>query len=281
MTIPEQEGTTVHKLRTAIASLAAVALTAGLAVGAVATDEPSEDQLIGVFSIEDMTWLLTSQLVDGEMVDVPERLTVSLHMEDGDAGGNGGCNSYFTSYEMDGFEVTFGMIGSTKMACRPPVMDLEQAYFANLGQVASYQSGGIQMALLDADGNFLLEFDLAPEATVVGSWVAQGINNGKGGVETNALTPSVTAVFDQDGQLSGVDGCNNYSTTYEVEGESITIAPEIATTMMACAEPGLADLSQQYFAALGASATWAVDASGSLELRDADGSLQVKYLPAQ
>jgi heat shock protein HslJ len=275
----------VHKLRTTLASLAALALAAGLAAGAVATDEPSQepsdDELIGVFSIEGMTWLLTSQLVDGEMVDVPEQLNVSLHMEHGDAGGNGGCNSYFTSYEADGFDVTFELVGSTKMACLPPVMDVEQAYFANLGQVVSYQSGGIQMALLDADGDFLLEFDLAPLATITGSWVAQGINNGSGGVETSGLTPTVTAVFEQDGQLSGVDGCNNYFTTYETDGEAITIAPEIATTLMACAEPGLGDLSQQYFAALGAAATWSVDASGSLELRDTGGSLQVKYLPAE
>ena len=67
-------------------------------------------------------------------------------------------------------------------------MDTEQAFLANLGQVAAYQSGGIQMALLDAEGAFLLEFDLAPEATIVGSWVAQGLNNGNDAVETNAYT---------------------------------------------------------------------------------------------
>ena len=135
--------------------------------------------------------------------------------------------------------------------------------------------------LLDANGDFLLEFDLAPEASVVGSWVAQGINNGTGGVESNQHTASVTADFDETGKLAGVDGCNNYFTTYELDGESIAIAPEIATTMMACADPALGELSQQYFAALGAAASWAVDASGSLELRDADGALQVRYLPAE
>jgi heat shock protein HslJ len=267
----------MKNLHATAASFAALALTASLATAAVAQEEPEP---VGVFSIEGMTWLLTGQMVDGEMVDVPERLNASLRLEGGDAGGNGGCNSFFTSYEMDGFDVTFGPIGSTMMACLPAVMDVEQAYFANLAEVASYQSGGIQMALLDADGEFLLEFDLAPEATVVGSWVAQGINNGSGGVETNQYTEMVTAMFDSDGQLSGVDGCNNYFTTYEVDGDAITIAPEIGTTMMACEEPP-AELSQQYFAALGAAATWSVDASGSLELRDADGALQVRYLPAE
>jgi len=271
----------VNTLRTTFASLAAVALTAGIAVGTVATDEPTDEQMVGVFSIEGMTWLLTGQLVDGEMVDVPERLNVSLHMDGGDAGGNGGCNNYFTSYELDGFDVSFGPVGATMMACVPPIMDVEQAYFANLAQVVAYQSGGIQMALLDAEGDFLLEFDLAPQASVIGSWVAQGINNGMDAVETNAYTSTVTAVFDESGQLSGVDGCNNYFTTYEVEGDSITIAPEIGTTMMACVEPAIGELSQQYYAALLASTTWSVDASGSLELRDDDGALQVRYLPAE
>jgi hypothetical protein len=49
---------------------------------------------------------------------------------------------------------------------------------------------------------------------------------------------------------------------------------------MACEEPALASLSQQYFAALTAATTWAIDASGSLELRDDAGALQVNYLPA-
>ncbi len=240
----------MSKPRSTIVSLAVVALSASFAAGAVASEEPSEDGLVGVYSIEGMTWLLTSQMVDGEMVDVPAGLNVSLQMEDGRAGGNGGCNSYFTDYELDGFDVSFGPVGSTMMACLPPVMDVEQAFFANLGEVVAYQSGGIQMALLNGAGDFILEFDLAPAATVVGSWVAQGINNGTGGVESNEFTAMVTAEFDEEGRLAGVDGCNNYSTTYELEGESITIAPEIATTMMFCEEPP-AELSQQYFAALG------------------------------
>ncbi len=271
----------MHKLRITLASLAAVALSAGLAAGTIATDARSDDELVGVYPIEGLTWLLTGQVIDGEMVAVPERLGASLRMDGGDAGGNGGCNSYFTSYELDGFELTFGPIGSTMMACVPPIMDTEQAFLANLGQVAAYQSGGIQMALLDAEGAFLLEFDLAPEATIVGSWVAQGLNNGNDAVETNAYTSSITAVFDADGSLSGNDGCNDYFTSYEIDGDAITIAPEIASTMMACEDPALAELSQQYFAALGAASTWSVDASGSLELRDADGALQVNYLPAE
>ena len=218
------------------------------------------------------------------MVDVPERLNVTLHMENGDAGGNGGCNSYFTSYEMDGFDVSFGPIGSTVMACLPAVMDVEQAFFANLSQVAAYQSGGIEMALADANGDFLLEFDLAPEATVVGSWVATGINDQQAenaGVVSSAITSEVTAQFAPDGDVTGFDGCNNYFTTYELDGDAISIDPMVGQTRMACPSDELAEQSAWYIGALTNAAVWSVDPSGNLELRDEDGSLQVSYAPAE
>lgn len=267
-------------LRRSLATLAALALTATLAAGVAAADPPADEPMVGVYSIEDMTWLLTSQRVDGEMVALPERVTVSLRMEDGEAGGNGGCNSYFTSYELDGFDLVFGPVGSTLMACLPALMETEQAYFANLEQVAAYQSGGIQMALLDAEGEFLLEFDLAPAATVVGSWVATGINNQAEAVVGSADTAAVTADFSADGDLTGFDGCNTYFTSYVVEDDSIAIDPAIGQTMMACASDELAEQAQWYVAALTNAATWSIDANGNLELRDADGALQVLFTPA-
>lgn len=270
----------MSKLRNTVATLAALALTASLGAAVMATDEV-EPEPVGVFQIEGMTWLLTGQAIDGQIVPVPERLNVSLQMQDGQAGGHGGCNSYFTSYEINGFDVSFGPVGSTLMACLPPLMDVEQAYFANLGEVVSYQSGGIQMAFLDANGDFVLEFDLAPEATVVGAWTAQGINNGSGGVVSSATTSAVTAEFSPDGDLTGSDGCDEYFTTYEVDGDAIAISEMIGSTRMACPSDELAEQSQQYFAALVAATTWAVDAGGSLELRDGEGALQVKYLPTE
>jgi len=267
------------KVRSTAAAVCAIALTASLAASAMAAEE-ADPELIGVFSIEDMTWMLTSQLVDGELVPVPDGVLVSLRMEDGRAGGSGGCNSYFASYQLDGFDVSFSEIGSTLMACPGPAGNIEQAYFANLGRVASYQSGGIQMAFLDADGEFILEFDLAPDASVVGSWVATGINNGTGGVVSSEITSEVTADFSADGDLTGSDGCNDYFTSYEVDGDSITISELFGSTKMACMSEELAEQSQQYYAALGAATTWSVEASGRLELRDDGGALQVSYEPA-
>ncbi len=270
------------KLPSMMATLATLALTAGLAGSSLATDA-AEPEPLGVYQIEGITWVLRSQAVEGELVGVAEVTLTSLLMEDGQAGGQGGCNSYFTSYELDGFDLTFGPIGSTLMACPPPLMDAEAAYFENLGRVAGYQSGGIQMAFLDAEGKILLEYDAAPEASIVGSWVASGINDQLGenaGVVSSAVTSEVSADFSPDGDLTGYDGCNDYRTRYQTDGEAITISEAMATTRKACHSDESAEQAEWYSGALASATTWSIDAGGTLQLRDANGSLQVSYLPA-
>ena len=56
----------MYRLRNTLATIAAVAMTATLAIGVAATDEETEPELVGVYSIEGMTWLRTHQRIDGE-----------------------------------------------------------------------------------------------------------------------------------------------------------------------------------------------------------------------
>ena len=268
------------KSHSAVATIAAMALVAGLSASAVAASEP-EPEPMPVDLVDGITWILTSQVVDGVLTELPDGAFVSLRMENGQAGGQGACNSYFSSYELDGFSLSFGDIGSTMMACLPPLMDVEAAYFANLAAVAAYFSTGGSMALTDGDDNILLEFSPAPEVSIVGSWVASGINNGAEAVVTSDVTPEITAEFSPDGDLTGFDGCNRYFTSYQVDGESIAIDEMIGSTKMACASDELAEQAQWYLGALIDAATWSVDAAGNLELRDADGALQVSYTAAE
>jgi heat shock protein HslJ len=268
----------MHKLRTATLAITTLLLGASLASAAVAQEEPTD-----AAGPEGVTWILEQQAVDGPAVleRLPQLVLASLAMDGGQAGGSAGCNSWFADYTLEGASLTFGTVGSTLMGCPGPQAAVEQSFFANLAAVATWASDGATLTLSDGEGDPVMLFSAAPEASVVGSWVAQGINNGNDGFESNELTPRVTADFDEEGLLSGSDGCNNYFTSYEVEGESIAIAPEIATTLMLCDDEALGVLAQQYFAALGAADTWSIDASGALELRDAGGALQVRYLPAE
>lgn len=242
---------------------------------------PAAEGPLPVDGIEGIAWLLSDYLVGGDAVaSVPAGVIATLMLEDGMASGSGGCNTFSAEYTLDGSSLTFGPIASTLMLCEGPGGEVETVYFAALAEVTGWYSDGGRLTLTDAEGLPLLGFLPAPETSVVGSWVATGINNGAEAVVTSDITTEVTAEFGPDGQLTGSDGCNRYNTSYEVDGERIIIAPEIMTTRMACASDELTEQSVWYMAALGNAATWSVGPAGDLELRDAGGALQVSYTPA-
>ena len=234
-------------------------------------------------TVESVTWLLTGQAVDGQLAALPSGdppIVVSLFMEDGTSNGSGGCNNYFGSYTLDGSSLAFGPMGATQMFCEGAAGEVETAYLANLATVASWASDGSTLSLADAGGMVVLEYAMAPESTILGGWVASGINNGADAVVTSDTTPLVTAIFDGEGRLTGFDGCNDYFTDYTVEGDQITISDAIGSTRMACASDALSEQSQQYYAALLAATTWSVSPTGMLELRDGEGAMQVSYIAA-
>ena len=80
---------------------------------------------------------------------------------------------------------------------------------------------------------------------------------------------TVTLEFTPPDRAGGSDGCNNYATTYTVDGDAITFAPNGISTMMACPDPIMAQATA-YQAALASAATFAV-ADGTLTLSDASG----------
>lgn len=84
-------------------------------------------------------------------------------------------------------------------------------------------------------------------------------------------TTTVTAEFGGDGRVSGSSGCNNYTTTYEVEEDNVTISTSpAATTLMACPEP-IMDQEAAYLEALGAAETFEASEE-ELALFDANGN---------
>ena len=86
------------------------------------------------------------------------------------------------------------------------------------------------------------------------------------GVPLDGVT--VSARF-QDGTVAGTSGCNSYTGPYEVDGEDLTIGPEVASTQMACEDPQAA-VEQAYLAALPEVASFAI-ADETLTLSNGDG----------
>lgn len=75
----------------------------------------------------------------------------------------------------------------------------------------------------------------------------------------------VTVFFGPDGAVYGSGGCNNYNSTYTLEGSNLTVASPIASTMMAC-EKGM-EQETTYLAALQTARSYEITASGSLNIK--------------
>jgi heat shock protein HslJ len=163
------------------------------------------------------------------------------------------------------------------MACDEAIMSQEQAILANLAAAASYAVVDSGVNILDADGAVVLELaaQAAPSLTGV-VWQAMNINNGREAVVGIIEGTEINAVFGEDGSLSGSSGCNNYVTSYTVEGDQLTIG-RVASTMMLCAEPeGVMEQEAAYLAALETVATFTI-VNGQLDLRTADGAMAALY----
>ena len=70
---------------------------------------------------------------------------------DGRAVGRAGCNNYTTKYQRTGDTISFGPAISTKMACAPELMTLEQSYLDTLTAATRVERRPDGMLALTAD----------------------------------------------------------------------------------------------------------------------------------
>jgi len=86
--------------------------------------------------------------------------TVTLAFSaDGQAGGNGGCNSYGSDYTVKGDTVTFGELISTLMACADQnVTEQEQQYLAALSAANRFERTADTLTIWFDDGAGELNF---------------------------------------------------------------------------------------------------------------------------
>lgn len=229
-------------------------------------------------SLEGTLWELESyRNTDGETVDAIPGSGARIEFQDGQASGTSGCNNFFGPYEVDGNSITIGPLGATLMACPGPLGEQEFGYLAALGSAETYEISGDTLTLSDGEGEVVATFTVGEPLSLTGvTWIATGVNNGRGGVQSVVIGNEITAVFGEDGSLSGSAGCNNYSGTYEVDGENMTIGP-LAVTQMFCEQPeGTMEQEAEYLAALGTVATWNITGD-QLDLRTEDNSRAVAY----
>ncbi len=229
-------------------------------------------------SLEGTLWALESyQNADGETVDALPNSGARAEFENGEVSGTSGCNRFFGAYEVDGDSISIGPLGSTLMACPGPLMDQEFGFMTSFQSAATYEISGDTLTMSNADGEVVVTFVESEPLSLTGiNWIANGVNNGRGGVQSIVIGNEISAMVSEDGSLSGSTGCTNYSGTYEIDGEKLSIGP-LAVTEKFCEQPeGTMDQESQYLTALETVATWSIDGD-VLDLRTSENSRAVSY----
>jgi heat shock protein HslJ len=212
--------------------------------------------------LEGTPWVLTS----GRDITLPASVAPSALFEDGTVSGSTGCNQFTGPYSLDGDSLEIGDLATTLMACEPPRDATERAYVDALGLVSTWEVDGEELVLSDEDGDELLRYGVA---SLVGAWEVTGIKTGDA-IVSPIVGTELTAVFGDDGALTGSAGCNNYTTSYTADEGAITVeAP--GSTRKLCPEPeGVMEQEGAYLAALEEATEYTIDGT-TAALVGADG----------
>ena len=233
--------------------------------GGGGADGASRESLTGT------SWNLVA--LAGEDID-PALPAVTLRFDaDGTLGGFDGCNRYRGAFSVAGTAIHIpSEMATTRAACREPLMSRASAYAEVLGRAASFAIYSNRLSLQDAAGHEVAVFE-AGSLTLAGTaWEVMAYNNGKQAVVSVLGGTRITANYGDDGRVTGSAGCNQYFASYEVKGESISIALPGATRRF-CAEPeGIMDQEARFLEALRAAATFRLEGE-RLALRAPDGAL--------
>ena len=102
--------------------------------------------------LEGTEWALASG------VDVPDDADPpTLLLEEGNASGFGGCNTFTGGYELDGDSISIGPLAGTLMACEEPKMAVEGAYMPALEAADAWSVDGDEL-VLSSGGEETLRF---------------------------------------------------------------------------------------------------------------------------
>lgn len=108
------------------------------------------------------------------------------------------------------------------------------------------------------------------------SWLLQSYYDGVGAVVAVIPGSTVSAIFDQSGQLSGNSGCNTYSTTYTSDATSLTIGVVSGTQQLCSDPPGIMEQESAYWSSLPLASTYEISGN-NLNIHDESGRIILAY----
>ncbi len=174
-------------------------------------------------TLRDTDWVLSSLITSDGDIPVPSTDVPWLNLSEKDGMyGNSGCNTIGSSFEATDRSISFGMIASTMMYCEG-LMDLELSFTNALEAVSQYEIIEDQLVLSSEDFTTVMTFftaDLTLENTQWRLYTRNGEDIPADIHVSLTLSPEGES---NDGTVSGSAGCNNYTGSYVLDGDHLTI----------------------------------------------------------
>jgi len=121
----------------------------------------SKAAMIAATPLFDTKWSLKKIYENSNEEAVNTKAFIRFDKEKKSAGGNGSCNSFGSTATINGNEVSFKNIFSTKMYCEQ-VQQIENKFLGSLGKITRYEIKDKSLFLYN-DKNLLLEFAATEE----------------------------------------------------------------------------------------------------------------------
>jgi heat shock protein HslJ len=240
---------------------------------------PAQDTLSGI------TWYLIAFNQAGTSKSVlPGTAITAFFDNQGMVTGSAGCNQYSAAYQATLTSLSIKAPASTKMSCSDPpgTMAQETTYLTTIQGASSYTIANGILTIRDSNGRDLLTYGKTPPGVTTPApltnttWYLTSFVDSAGKIWTPVPGASISLLFSTDGKLGGNGGCNQYSGSYTLSGNTLAISPTFARTLMYCGTSGVMALEDTYLTVLPQMTVYRISGN-QLTLSDGTGKVTMLY----
>jgi len=233
--------------------------------------------------IEAHEWVLDRE---DSSLTVDDDNPVTLGVDGDTVSGRAPCNTYRGAFDLGADDsVEIGPLALTRMACPGSAMEAEDEFVAALETVdhveVDVDEDGRDAAdrmVLTGRGVRLSFRSYDADELLVGTWTITGVATGDS-VDSVLDGTEPTITFGEGGDLTMETGCNTAGSSWELDGDELTVE-RARTTLMACDDPpGVMEQEAALLQALESAARVEI-APGTLTILDAEGAIVIVAVQA-
>jgi len=200
------------------------------------TDQVSGNQaLMGTWNLATLNGKTISALEHGRVINL------TLSEENNHASGFAGCNNFMGSYTLDGSNLEFSPMATTRKACRNQDFN-EQDFLSIFSEVTSYKIKDGQLRLLNTEKQVIATFNKDNSANIVNKhWKLKTLNGKTVKMSENQQKERFFTLKKENHKVAGFAGCNTFMGSYSLDANNQIDFSQMAATLKACPDSDVRD----------------------------------------